>query len=144
MRIACAADLAVSQASGQGSDHHILITRVLPIQPSNRVTLSFHANLRQNHTTEKRHYFRKISIFLPARHASTILNCVKFIITEKSWRKGWRWAPNVPQPANQYSGENFAQDIVYDTTRIRRELGYQEPVGYEEGIRRSFAAVART
>jgi len=35
---------------------------------------------------------------------------------------------------------NFAQDIVYDTTRIRRELGYVEPVAYHEGIRRTTAA----
>ncbi len=34
-------------------------------------------------------------------------------------------------------GFNFAQDIVYDTSKIRSELGYREPVGYAEGIRRS-------
>jgi nucleoside-diphosphate-sugar epimerase len=43
-----------------------------------------------------------------------------------------RLAPHVPDP-----GANFAQNIAYDTTRIRRELGYREIVGYEEGIRRS-------
>lgn len=32
---------------------------------------------------------------------------------------------------------NFEQDIVFDTTRIRRELGYAEPVGYEEALRRT-------
>ena len=32
---------------------------------------------------------------------------------------------------------NFEQDIVYDTTRIREELGYSEPVSYEEGLRRT-------
>ena len=31
------------------------------------------------------------------------------------------------------------QDIAYDTSRIRRELGYSEPVAYEEGIRRTLA-----
>lgn len=35
---------------------------------------------------------------------------------------------------------NFAQDIAYDTSRIRAELGYDEPVGYDEGLRRTFAA----
>ena len=44
--------------------------------------------------------------------------------------------PPVVRPAE----ENFAQDIAYDTTRIREELGYRELVGYEEGIRRSLAA----
>jgi nucleoside-diphosphate-sugar epimerase len=34
---------------------------------------------------------------------------------------------------------NFDQDIVYDTTRIRVELGYSEPVDYEEGVRRTLA-----
>jgi len=38
---------------------------------------------------------------------------------------------------------NYAQDIAYDTTRIRRELGFIEPVAYEEGIRRSLASVQR-
>jgi nucleoside-diphosphate-sugar epimerase len=34
---------------------------------------------------------------------------------------------------------NFSQDIAYDTTRIRVELGYSEPVTEEEGLRRTFA-----
>jgi nucleoside-diphosphate-sugar epimerase len=34
-------------------------------------------------------------------------------------------------------GHDFAQDIAYDTTRIRTELGYSEPVSYEEGLRRT-------
>jgi nucleoside-diphosphate-sugar epimerase len=37
---------------------------------------------------------------------------------------------------------NFAQDIVYDTSRIREELGYVELVSYEEGIARSLASTA--
>jgi nucleoside-diphosphate-sugar epimerase len=32
---------------------------------------------------------------------------------------------------------NFDQDIVYDTTRIRCELGYTDLVDYEEGLRRT-------
>jgi len=32
---------------------------------------------------------------------------------------------------------DFSNDIAYDTTRIRRELGYTEPVSYEEGLRRT-------
>jgi nucleoside-diphosphate-sugar epimerase len=34
---------------------------------------------------------------------------------------------------------NFEQDIVYDTTRIRAELGYSEIVDDEEGLRRTLA-----
>jgi nucleoside-diphosphate-sugar epimerase len=36
---------------------------------------------------------------------------------------------------------NFEQDIVYDTSRIRRELGYHEIVSYEVGIQRTLAGV---
>ena len=32
---------------------------------------------------------------------------------------------------------NFEQDIVYDTGRIRRDLGYCEPVTYEEGLQKT-------
>lgn len=35
---------------------------------------------------------------------------------------------------------NFDHNIAYDTSRIRRELGYREPVREVEGIRRSLAA----
>jgi len=34
-------------------------------------------------------------------------------------------------------GFNLAQDIAYDTAPIRRELGYSEPVPYEQGLRRT-------
>lgn len=32
---------------------------------------------------------------------------------------------------------DFRHNIAYDTTRIRKELGYTEPVSYEEGLRRT-------
>jgi nucleoside-diphosphate-sugar epimerase len=35
---------------------------------------------------------------------------------------------------------DFRQDIVFDTSLIRDELGFAEPVSYEEGIRRSLSA----
>lgn len=41
--------------------------------------------------------------------------------------------PGVPMEGN------FAQDIVYDTSRIREELGYVEVVSEEEGIRRTLS-----
>jgi len=31
----------------------------------------------------------------------------------------------------------FEHDIAYDTTRIRRELGFEEPVSYREGLERT-------
>jgi hypothetical protein len=37
-------------------------------------------------------------------------------------------------------GSEVARGLaVYDTTRIRVELGYSEPVSYEEGLRRTLA-----
>lgn len=48
-----------------------------------------------------------------------------------------RLLPPVTVPTSTPSGENFEQHIAYDTTRIRRELGYREPIAYDEGIRRT-------
>lgn len=48
-----------------------------------------------------------------------------------------RTLPPAPTPADQAPPANYAQDIVYDTSRIRRELGYRELVSYEEGLRRT-------
>jgi nucleoside-diphosphate-sugar epimerase len=42
----------------------------------------------------------------------------------------------------QANGYDFRQNIAYDTTRIRGELGYAEPVPYEEGLKRTFRAAA--
>lgn len=39
-----------------------------------------------------------------------------------------------PIEANDY---DFRQDIAYGTARIRLELGYAEPVSYEEGLKRT-------
>jgi nucleoside-diphosphate-sugar epimerase len=40
-------------------------------------------------------------------------------------------------PADEGTEFNLAQDIAYDTSRIRAELGYAEHVSYEEGLRRT-------
>ncbi len=40
-------------------------------------------------------------------------------------------------PDNEGAQYNFAQDIAYDTSRIRSELGYAEHISYEEGLRRT-------
>ena len=44
-------------------------------------------------------------------------------------------ASNVP--AAPESGFDFRQDIAYDTSRIRKEVGYAERVRYDEGFRRT-------
>lgn len=45
-------------------------------------------------------------------------------------------------PADAVAQFDFDQDMVYDTSRIRRELGYIEPISYEEGLRRTLSFVA--
>ena len=40
-------------------------------------------------------------------------------------------------PLVEAVGFDFRNDIAYDTARVRRELGYTEPVSYEEGLRRT-------
>ncbi|MBI3697195.1 MAG: NAD-dependent epimerase/dehydratase family protein [Acidobacteria bacterium] len=40
-------------------------------------------------------------------------------------------------------GERDAQDLVMDSTRIRTELGYREPVSLEEGFSRSLPWYSR-
>ena len=45
--------------------------------------------------------------------------------------------PRSSVPAVPEDKFNFAQDLVYDTSRIRTELGYSELVPYDEGLRRT-------
>jgi hypothetical protein len=40
-------------------------------------------------------------------------------------------------------GFNPAQNMAYDTSRIRNELGYAEPVEYQEGLRRTLIGFHR-
>ncbi len=48
-----------------------------------------------------------------------------------------RLPPDLPLPSHLQASYNFAQDLVADTTRIRQELGYREPVPLEEALRRT-------
>jgi nucleoside-diphosphate-sugar epimerase len=43
-------------------------------------------------------------------------------------------------PVMAADGHDFRHDLAYDTTRIRTELGYTEPISYEEGLRRTLDA----
>lgn len=49
----------------------------------------------------------------------------------------------LPPPAKAYDSPAvcFDQDMIYDTSRIRSELGYCEVVPYEEGIRRTLERI---
>lgn len=46
-------------------------------------------------------------------------------------------APEEIEATGNAAEYDFRQDIVYDTTKIRRELGYEERIGYEEGLKRT-------
>ena len=50
--------------------------------------------------------------------------------------------PRRVTPVTPISG-NFAHHIAYDTSPIRTELGYEEPVPYHEGLRRTLASVSQ-
>jgi nucleoside-diphosphate-sugar epimerase len=45
--------------------------------------------------------------------------------------------PILDMPADEQSSFQFAQDLVYDTSKIRNELGYREQISYQEGVRRT-------
>jgi nucleoside-diphosphate-sugar epimerase len=45
--------------------------------------------------------------------------------------------PPATLPLVEAHGYDFQQNIAYDTTRIREELGYTEPVSYEDGLDRT-------
>lgn len=49
--------------------------------------------------------------------------------------------PSSTLPPIEANGYDFRQDIAYDTTRIRTELGYTEPISYEEGLKRTLERV---
>ena len=44
-------------------------------------------------------------------------------------------------PAADTRAYDFRYNIAYDTSRIRKELGYEEPVSDEEAVRRTFQSV---
>ena len=68
-------------------------------------------------------------------------------LTELEWARlvadaaGWRGelvvVPDEEAPPSVRLPGNLAQHWVVDTTRIRTELGYREPVGREEALRRT-------
>jgi len=50
--------------------------------------------------------------------------------------------PGSSMPTNESGTYNFEQDIAYDTSRIRRELGYAEAISYEEGMRKTLESLS--
>ena len=58
------------------------------------------------------------------------------------WRGAVREAPfaEIPESEREPFDFDYAHDLVADTTRIRRELGFRERVGRAEGLRRTAAS----
>jgi nucleoside-diphosphate-sugar epimerase len=52
------------------------------------------------------------------------------------------WMPSSEMEPDLNSAFDFMQDIAYDTSRIRKELGYREVVSEEEGVLRTLRASA--
>ena len=51
--------------------------------------------------------------------------------------------PRAPLPSHLRDAHDYSQDLAYDTTRIRSELGYGEVVSVDEGLRRRTVAWLR-
>ncbi len=49
--------------------------------------------------------------------------------------------PRASLPHHLQDAYHYAQDLAYDTSRIRHELGYKEIVSLDEGLRRSITAL---
>ncbi|MDA1095547.1 MAG: NAD-dependent epimerase/dehydratase family protein [Acidobacteria bacterium] len=64
-------------------------------------------------------------------------------VTKLAEAVGWSGrivlTPRDRVPEGSRFGGNAAQHWVLDTSRIRRELGYQEPIALDEGLRRTVA-----
>jgi nucleoside-diphosphate-sugar epimerase len=78
--------------------------------------------------------------------AAIVLAAVHPEVEGKIYNVGEEYTPTIAErleklpvsslPINENPKFNFAQDIAYDTTRIRTELGYRELVPEEEAMRR--------
>ncbi len=58
-----------------------------------------------------------------------------------AWRGELAIVPEAQLPAELRSPTIYARDVIFDTNRIRTELGYSESVGVAEGVRRTVAEV---
>jgi nucleoside-diphosphate-sugar epimerase len=67
------------------------------------------------------------------------LEWARLIAEATEWRGEFVVVEDDEAPASVRVAENLAQHLVVDTTRIRSELGYREPVAREEAIRRGIA-----
>jgi nucleoside-diphosphate-sugar epimerase len=65
------------------------------------------------------------------------LEWARMIADAAGWHGEFRILPDEETPAHLRRPGNFEQHWVPDTTRIRAELGYREPIARDEAIRRT-------
>jgi nucleoside-diphosphate-sugar epimerase len=64
---------------------------------------------------------------------------VHMLATITGWKGQIRTVRRVVLPQHLQDDYNYSCDLAYDTSRIRCELGYQESISAEEGMRRTIA-----
>jgi nucleoside-diphosphate-sugar epimerase len=72
--------------------------------------------------------------------ASSEAEWIRAIGEAVGWTGHAREVPREELPEEEREPYDFAHDLVADTGRIRRELGFVERVGREESLRRAVAA----
>jgi nucleoside-diphosphate-sugar epimerase len=64
---------------------------------------------------------------------------VRLLAKLVGWRGEIATLPRASLPPHLRDAYHYSQDLAYDTSRIRSELGYKETVSVEEGLRRTIA-----
>jgi nucleoside-diphosphate-sugar epimerase len=64
---------------------------------------------------------------------------VRLLAASAGWKGEVVALPRAWLPPHLRDAYNYSQDLAYDTRRLRQELGYQEVVSVDEGLRRTIA-----
>jgi nucleoside-diphosphate-sugar epimerase len=73
------------------------------------------------------------------REAPAMIERARAVARAAGWTGEVLAVPEDDLPPEERRPRNFAQDILYDTSRIREDLDYEEIVSEEEGLRRTIA-----
>jgi nucleoside-diphosphate-sugar epimerase len=73
------------------------------------------------------------------REAPAMIERARAVARAAGWMGEVLAVPEDDLPPEDRRPGNFAQDILYDTSRIREDLDYEEIVSEEEGLRRTIA-----
>jgi len=73
------------------------------------------------------------------RAAPAMIERARAVARAVGWTGEVLAVPEDELPPEERRPGNFSQDILYDTSRIREDLGYEEIVPEEEGLRRTVA-----